>query len=175
MKLTVYDKSNSHPALTYKGKRIITVCRDGSMYLSRILSRELSLHAGNRLCIARDEDRPKDWYMFVSDDENGFTIWNDPRCARFSNSFIAGMILDAAKVEKSAGFMVAREPVKVDGRLCYRIILDNPIPKGSKSYRYEISPISERKNRGHPEEGKRSDLRVSLFSCGHRQITTVSG
>ena len=23
MKLTVYDKSNSHPALTYKGKRII--------------------------------------------------------------------------------------------------------------------------------------------------------
>ena len=133
MKLTVYDKSNSHPALTYKGKRIITVCRDGSMYLSRILSRELSLHAGNRLCIARDEDRPKDWYMFVSDDENGFTIWNDPRCARFSNSFIAGMILDAAKVEKSAGFMVAKEPVNVDGRLCYRIILDNPIPKGSSS------------------------------------------
>lgn len=75
MKLTVYDKSNSHPALTYKGKRIITVCRDSSMYLSRILSRELSLHAGNRLCIARDEDRPKDWYMFVSDDGNGFTIW----------------------------------------------------------------------------------------------------
>ena len=108
MKLTVYDKSNSHPALTYKGKRIITVCRDGSMYLSRILSRELSLHAGNRLCIARDEDRPKDWYMFVSDDGNGFTIWNDPRCARFSNSFIAGMILDAAKVEKSAGFMVPK-------------------------------------------------------------------
>ena len=43
--------------------------------------------------------------MFVSDDGNGFTIWNDPRCARFSNSFIAGMILDAAKVEKCAGFM----------------------------------------------------------------------
>ena len=63
MKLTVYNKSNSHPALTYKGKRVITVCRDGSMYLSRILSNELSLHAGNRLCIAHDEDRPKDWYM----------------------------------------------------------------------------------------------------------------
>ena len=99
MKLTVYDKSNSHPALTYKGKRIITVCRDGSMYLSRILSRELSLHAGNRLCIARDEDR----------------------------------ILDAAKVEKCAGFMVAKEPVNVDGRLCYRIILDNSIPKGVRA------------------------------------------
>ena len=103
MKLTVYDKSNSHPALTYKGKRIITVCRDGSMYLSRILSKELSLRAGNRLCIARDEDRPKDWYMFVSDDE------------------------------KCAGFMVAKESVNVDGRLCYRIILDNPIPKGVRA------------------------------------------
>lgn len=42
MKLTVYNKSNSHPALTYKGKRVITVCRDGSMHLSRILSNELS-------------------------------------------------------------------------------------------------------------------------------------
>ena len=58
MKLTVYNKSNSHSALTYKGKRVITVCRDGSMYLSRILSNDLSLHAGNRLCIAHDEDRP---------------------------------------------------------------------------------------------------------------------
>lgn len=47
------------------------------MYLSKILSRELKLHAGNRLGIARDDDRPKDWYMFVSDDENGFMIWND--------------------------------------------------------------------------------------------------
>ena len=71
--------------------------------------------------------------MFVSDDGNGFTIWTAPRCARFSNSFIAGMILDAAKVEKCAGFMVAKEPVNVDGRLCYRIILDNPIPKGVRA------------------------------------------
>ena len=59
MKLTVYDKSNSHPALTYKGKRIITVCRDGSMYLSRILSRELSLHAGNRRADTADFGRER--------------------------------------------------------------------------------------------------------------------
>ena len=42
MKLTVYNKSNSPPALTYKGKRVITVCSDGSRNLSRILSNELS-------------------------------------------------------------------------------------------------------------------------------------
>jgi len=35
-------------------------------------------------------------------------------------------------VEKCAGFMVVREPVKVDGKHCYRIILDNPIPKGTR-------------------------------------------
>ena len=46
---------------------------------------------------------------------------------------IAGVILDVAKVEKCAGFMVARDPVRVDGKLCYRIILDNPIPKGLKA------------------------------------------
>lgn len=46
--------------------------------------------------------------IYISDNENGFMIWNDLRCARFSNSFIARMILDAAKMEKCAGFMVAR-------------------------------------------------------------------
>ncbi len=34
MKLTVYDKGNSHPAMTYKGKRVVTVNRDGTIYLS---------------------------------------------------------------------------------------------------------------------------------------------
>ena len=133
MKLTVYDKSNSHPALTYKGKRIITVCRDGSMYLSKILSRELKLHAGNRLGIARDDDRPKDWYMFVSDDENGFMIWNDPRCARFSNSFIAGMILDAAKGGEMCRIYGGKGAGEGGRKFCYRIILDNPIPKGRRA------------------------------------------
>ncbi|WHX12935.1 hypothetical protein QMY64_19230 [Phocaeicola dorei] len=105
--------------------------------------------------------------MFVSDDENGFMIWNDPRCARFSNSFIAGMILDAAKVEKCAGFMVARELVKVDGKFCYRIILDNPIPKGRRATEYEMNTGPLKRNGGHPAEGRDSDSRVSLFSCGH--------
>ena len=107
--------------------------------------------------------------MFVSDDGNGFTIWNDPRCARFSNSFIAGMILDAAKVEKCAGFMVAKEPVNVDGRLCYRIILDNPIPKGVRATPPVRDKPDIRKKKQGTSEGRRSDLRVSLFSCGHRQ------
>ena len=38
MKLTVYDKGNSHPAMTYKGKRVVTVNRDGTIYLSKVLT-----------------------------------------------------------------------------------------------------------------------------------------
>ena len=38
-----------------------------------------------------------------------------------------------------------------------------------KNHRYEISPTPERKSKGHPEEGRTTDLRVSLFSCGRRQ------
>ena len=41
MKLTVYDKGNSHPAMTYKGKRVVTVNRDGTIYLSKVLTLEL--------------------------------------------------------------------------------------------------------------------------------------
>ena len=42
------------------------------------------------------------------------------------------MILDAAKVEKSAGFMVAKRTGECGRRLCYRIILDNPITERGK-------------------------------------------
>lgn len=135
MKLAVYDRGNSHPAMTYKGKRVVTVNRDGTIYLSKVLTLELGLKPGDRMCVANDTDNPKDWYLFRTDDGNGFPIWNDTRCGRFSNSYIAGMILDTAKVEKCAGFMVAREPVETGGRRCYRIILSNPIPKGLRAIR----------------------------------------
>lgn len=138
MKLTVYDKGNSHPAMTYKGKRVVTVNRDGTIYLSKVLTLELGLKPGDRVCVANDEEKPKDWYLFRTDDERGFTIWNDARCGRFSNSYIAGMILDAAKVERCAGFMVDKEPVESGGNKCYRIILANPIPKGLRAIRGKV-------------------------------------
>ena len=39
-----------------------------------------------------------------------------------------------------------------------------------KDHRYEINPTPERTRKGPPKEGRRrTDLRVSLFSCGRRQ------
>lgn len=72
--------------------------------------------------------------MFRTDDEQGFTIWNDARCGRY----IAGMILDAAKVERCAGFMVDKDPVEKGGMKCYRIILANHIPKGLRAIRGKV-------------------------------------
>ena len=48
------------------------------------------------------------------------------------------MILDAAKVERCAGFMVDKDPVENGGMKCYRIILTNPIPKGLRAIRGKV-------------------------------------
>ena len=130
MKLTVYDKSNSHPALTYKGKRIITVCRDGSMYLSRILSRELSLHAGNSCVSPGTKTGPRTGTCSSRMTRTASRSGTTPRCARFSNSFIAGMILECGKGREMRRFHGGERAGECGRQICYQIILDNPIPKG---------------------------------------------
>ena len=92
-----------------------------------------------------------------------------PRCARYRTASSPGMILDAAKVREMRRFHGGERAGECGRQAMLRIILDNPIPKGVRATGYEISPISERKSRGISEGRKRSDLRVSLFSCAHRQ------
>ena len=49
-----------------------------------------------------------------------------------------------------------------------------PDTEGSKSHRYEISPISERKSRGHPKEEDPTSG-CPFFHAATGRITTVSG
>ena len=71
--------------------KIITINRNGSIYLSKVLTVELGVGIGDRVGIANDEENPKDWSLFHTDNRDGVTIWNNARCGRFSNSYIAGM------------------------------------------------------------------------------------
>jgi len=115
MALIVYNRENSRPQeVTYKGKRTINLDSRGTVYLSKTMSIELGILGGGRVNFAHDDE--------------GFIVWKDKRCARFSAGFIVQRLMRQAKVErKSVQFMMARMPVEIGGVAYYKILLSNPI------------------------------------------------
>lgn len=72
--------------------------------------------------------RRGDWYICRTTDDDGFIVWKDKRCARFSAGFIVHRLMRQAKVErKSVQFMMAKTPMEVNGTVYYKILLSNPI------------------------------------------------
>jgi|GEM_PF-90821 len=115
MALIVYNRENSRPQeVTYKGKRTINLDSRGTVYLSKTMSIELGILGGGRVNFAHD-DETDDWYICRADDSEGFIVWKDKRCARFSAGFIVQRLMRQAKVErKSVQFMMARSPAVYD-------------------------------------------------------------
>ena len=102
MALIVYNRENSRPQeVTYKGKRTINLDSRGTVYLSKTMSIELGILGGGRVNFAHD-DETDDWYICRADDSEGFIVWKDKRCARFSAGFIVQRLMRQAKVEERA-------------------------------------------------------------------------
>lgn len=128
MALVVYNKENSRPLeVIYKGKRTINMDYRGTVYLSKTMSIELGILSGGRVNFAQD-DETEDWYIPRTEGLEGFNLWKDKRCARFSAGFIVQRLMKQAKVERrSVQFMIAKKPMEVDSVLYYKILLSNPI------------------------------------------------
>lgn len=145
MKLFIWNKENSYSPTMYAERRTIRVNRHGYIYLSGALAAEMDLQHESRLNMANDEENPKDWYLCKTQDETGFLLRGDrhkelPQTKRhtisgveFSNVCLATKMLSFAKTECfSVRFLVAKEPVEVEGVKYYKILTSNPIPGQTK-------------------------------------------
>lgn len=139
MALIVYNKENSRPQqVVYQGKRTINMDSKGTVYLSKTMSIELGILGGGRVNFAHDEDTGE-WYICHTTDKDGFTVWKDKRCARFSAGFIVRRIMLQAKVErKTVQFMIAKAPIEVEvqyiTRFCFPIRFSNSKKKMAQKY-----------------------------------------
>lgn len=130
MKLFIYNKENSIATTAKGGNRTVRINRsNGVIYLSRMLAKSLSFRGGEKMIIANDEDNPKDWYLGKTNNENGFDLRDDKGGVRFINKCLALKILDSAKVEANSTFLVAKEPINIDGVLYYKIITSSSISR----------------------------------------------
>lgn len=91
--------------------------------------------------MANDEENPKDWYLCKTLHEEGFRLRGDRHKEKtgakrhsiagveFSNVCMASKLLALAKVECfSVRYLVAKEPLVIDGVEYFRILTANPIP-----------------------------------------------
>lgn len=133
MKLLIYNKQNTLFTTARSGERTVRFNRsNGIIYISRVLADALKLKDSERLVFANDEDSPKDWYLCKTDDDNGFAINNDKAGVRFVSKYLSAKILDSAKIESNATFLVAKEPINNNGALYFKIITSSPITTNVK-------------------------------------------
>lgn len=163
MALIVYNKENSRPQqVVYQEKRTINMDSKGTVYLSKTMSIELGILGGGRVNFAHDEDTGE-WYICHTTDKDGFTVWKDKRCARFSAGFIVRRIMLQAKVErKTVQFMIAKAPIEVGGTVYYKILLSNPISNSKKMAQKD--PLSDNGD---------GFFRAMLFGFLHHTIWSI--
>ena len=143
MALIVYNKENSRPQeVTYKGKRTINLDSRGTVYLSKTMSIELGILGGGRVNFAHD-DETGDWYICRADDNEGFIVWKDKRCARFSAGFIVHRLMQQAGWKEKR---TVHDGKDTDGSRRSRLLQDTAF----QSYSQIINGLKNRCITGYP-------------------------
>lgn len=126
MKLIIYNVENSKTDRS--GERLCRVNRKtGVITFSSEMVKCLELKAGDRILVANDQEDKKGWYICKTDNEAGFIVTGKDKTLLIRNTFVAGLLLNSVKIEKSASFLVAKEPVQNEGENYYQLMTTKPI------------------------------------------------
>ncbi len=126
MKLIIYNIENSKANRT--SERLCRVNRGTGVFtFSGELVKCLGLKTGDRVIVANDQEDKKGWYICKTNSEGGFVVTGKDKALLIRNSFVAGLLLSSVKIEKSASFLVAKEPVEIEGEKYYQLITTKPI------------------------------------------------
>lgn len=126
MKLIIYNIENSKADRS--GERLCRVNRKtGVITFSGEMVKCLELKTGDRIIVANDQEDKKGWYICKTNSEAGFVVTGKDKALLIRNSFVAGLLLSSVKIEKSASFLVAKEPVEIEGEKYYQLITTKPI------------------------------------------------
>lgn len=126
MKLIIYNIENSKTDRS--GERLCRVNRKtGVITFSSEMVKCLELKAGDRILVANDQEDKKGWYICKTANEAGFIVTGKDKTLLIRNTFVAGLLLNSVKIEKSASFLVAKEPVQNEGENYYQLMTTKPI------------------------------------------------
>lgn len=136
MKLIVYDLPTCEqlqPNKKGQSKRAIAFSAvTGVVSFHANLCEQIKLQEGMRVIFVHDEDKPKDWYFMLTEDERGFSLRDRYKSRKdktvkrltlfFLNKTIVGILQKSLGFKKCATYLVAKEPTVIDGHEYYRIL-----------------------------------------------------
>nr|WP_321357212.1 hypothetical protein [uncultured Draconibacterium sp.] len=127
MKLKTYSREDCK--YRYAGSPVFRVEKSGVLKLSKQAYEQIDLKAGEKILILQDQERPTDWYIQKTNNEDGFVLRESSNHLAFNAKNIAIEILKSLGVEfKAMSFQMSTNPI--DGK--YYAILTKSV-KGSKS------------------------------------------
>lgn len=124
MKLTIYNNENC--VAEKAGSCIFRVSRNNYCTITNAGLKLLDVVAGDRIVVANDEDT-KNWYVRKVDDAEGFLLRGISSSIGFKNAAFHEIIVRKLRIEGTVGFLIAREPVEIDGEKYFRLITTRPI------------------------------------------------
>jgi len=119
MKKRIFNQTTTPQNVRGPGQCLVSLYpKSGNINFSKKLSEVLKLNDENqRINIIQDEDRPKDWYIELTSDADGFTP-RVKKAAKYNqyviqNSHLCRLILkECGLPEETVAFVVATEPVQ---------------------------------------------------------------
>lgn len=137
MKLKIFNKESAGSGRIQSTVRSINVNRkNGRVVISAALRQSLDIKGGDRLMFAKDEESKNDWYLCITHDEAGYSIYEKPggKNGRYATHSLyatckmaAAELLDAIKADRAASLLVAAKPTQIDGTDWYQIITTKPL------------------------------------------------
>lgn len=128
MKLKEFNQENSRNIV--KGRSTVRIYRNtGIFQFSKQAAEVIGLQVGSLVTIHQDEENPEDFYIHKTV-ANGFILrgnGTELSGLTLNCSMVAALILDSAKVGKSASFQVSKQPVISNGREYWPIITARPL------------------------------------------------
>lgn len=128
MNLKEFNKVTAPPNIRW-GEPFVNVHSSGPFAINQEACELMKLKEGDHIVIAQSQDNPDDWYIIKSDKDIGFVTRRGSgkklkliaNCARAAKE-----LLNQAKImRKSSTFRISREPMMLDKKLYWLIILSS--------------------------------------------------
>ena len=126
MKLKSYDKTNTIVKGYDVTPKISFNAKTGVIRISAMAAKKIGLKVGDTVALAQDEDKPADWYLYVSD--KGFTIKNsgkDNTALKFGCKEVAHDVVRSSNepnaMTNTLTMILSTDPVEIDGQVYYPI------------------------------------------------------
>ena len=112
MKVKRFNANNCSHARP--GKPTINFNKKGPISISKTAVQKLNVSPETPVAFLQDEENPKDWYITVGGDKDGFKVrYAENGACIFNSSYLSQTLLRSLGISTNSSFLIATEPTEL--------------------------------------------------------------